>query len=157
MVGANINYQFIDWAHDKIVNSDEDFNHIGTLSAKIFTPNITIGITDWWNITFIQVIGKRVMTWGVKDSSIHHRDEGSDTNFDNANGGLLGDSRIMLRFLALNAGKGPGLRLFLGGGIGIPSKYTLTSSPFVFDKNKISFGNMNTKIFIEECPKSESY
>ena len=27
----------------------------------------------------------------------------------------------------------------------------------IFDKNKISFGNMNTKIFIEECPKSESY
>ena len=24
----------------------------------------------------------------------------------------------------------------------------------VFDKNKISFGNMNTKIFIEECPNS---
>ena len=24
----------------------------------------------------------------------------------------------------------------------------------VFDKNKISFGNMNTKIFIEECPES---
>ena len=23
----------------------------------------------------------------------------------------------------------------------------------VFDKNKISFGNMNTKIFIEECPQ----
>ena len=39
----------------------------------------------------------------------------------------------MLRFLALNAGKGPGLRLFLGGGIGIPSKNTLTSSPFLPD------------------------
>ena len=25
----------------------------------------------------------------------------------------------------------------------------------VFDKNKISFGNMNTKIFIEECPESD--
>ena len=24
----------------------------------------------------------------------------------------------------------------------------------IFDKNKISFGNMNTKIFIEECPES---
>ena len=135
MVGANFNYQFIDWAHDEI--AEENFDHKGTLSAKVFTPNITIGLTDWWNITFSQVFGKRVMTWDVKNStSIHHRDEGSDTDFINntgdiqANGGLLGDSRIMLRFLALNAGTGSGLRLFLGGGIGIPSKNTLTSSPF---------------------------
>ena len=122
MVGANFNYQFIDWAHADNPKDPEGFDHAGTLSATIFTPNITIGITDWWNITFSQVMGRRVMTWGVNNSSIHHRDEGSDTNFDNANGGLLGDSRLMLRFLALNAGKGPGLRLFLGGGIGIPSK-----------------------------------
>ena len=132
MVGANFNYQFIDWGHDKIPNTGEEFDHLGTLSAKIFTPNITIGITDWWNITFSQVFGRRVMTWDVKDNTtIHHRDEGSDTNFKNAVGGILGDSRLMLRFLALNAGKGPGLRLFLGGGIGIPSKNTLTSSPFL--------------------------
>ena len=130
MLGANFNYQFIDWAHDKIAG--EDFEHKGTLSSTVITPAITIGLNDWWNITFIQVIGKRVMTWGVKDSiTIHHRDEGSDSDFDNANGGILGDSRLMLRFLALNAGTGPGLRLFLGGGIGIPSKNTLTSSPFL--------------------------
>ena len=129
MVGANFNYQFIDWSHDKIAG--EDFEHKGTLSATIFTPNITVGLNDWWNITFSQVLGRRVMTWGVNDSSIHHRLEGSDTNFQNAVGGLLGDSRLMLRFLALNAGSGPGLRLFLGGGIGIPSKNTLTSSPFL--------------------------
>jgi len=144
MVGANFNYQFIDWAHDEI--AEENFDHKGTLSAKVFTPNITIGLTDWWNITFSQVFGKRVMTWDVKDNtSIHHRDEGSDTDFINntgdiqANGGLLGDSRIMLRFLALNAGTGSGLRLFLGGGIGIPSRNTLTSSPFVFDKEHRHF------------------
>ena len=140
MVGANFNYQYTNWRHDKIQGSSEEFDHLGTLSAKVFTPNITIGITDWWNITFSQVFGRRVMTWDVKDNTtIHHRDEGSDTDFINnngdiqANGGLLGDSRIMLRFLALNAGKGPGLRLFLGGGIGIPSKNTLTSSPFIKD------------------------
>ena len=131
MVGANFNYQFIDWAHDKVDN--EEFDHAGTLSATVFTPNITIGITDWWNITFSQVMGKRYMTWGVDRITPHHRDEGSDSDFDNAVGGILGDSRIMLRFLALNAGKGPGLRLFLGGGIGIPSKNTLTSSPFLPD------------------------
>ena len=71
------------------------------------------------------------MTWDDPDNvSIHHRDEGSEKNFDNALGGYLGDSRIMLRFLALNAGKGQGIRLFIGGGIAIPSSNTLTSDPF---------------------------
>ena len=136
MVGANFNYQFIDWAHDEIDN--EGFDHAGTLSATIFTPNITIGITDWWNITFSQVIGRRYMTWGVDRITSHHRDEGSDSDFDNnAVGGILGDSRIMLRFLALNAGKGPGLRLFLGAGIGIPSKNQLTKSPFLKNEDGI--------------------
>ena len=103
MVGANFNYQFIDWAHDEI--APEDFDHAGTLSATVFTPNITIGITDWWNVTFSQVIGRRVMTWGVDRITPHHRDEGSDSDFNNnAVGGILGDSRIMLRFLVLNAG-----------------------------------------------------
>jgi len=130
MVGANFKYQFIDWSHDEVDN--EGFDHAGTLSATIFSPNITIGITDWWNITFSQVMGRRYMIWEVDRITPHHRDEGSDSNFDNnAVGGILGDSRIMLRFLALNAGKGPGLRLFLGAGIGTPSKNQLTKSPFL--------------------------
>ena len=127
MVGANFNYQYIDWKHGDI---GEGFDHAGTLNATIFTPNITIGLTDWWNITFSQVIGKRYMTWGVTETSVHHRDEGSQGDFDNAIGGYLGDSRILLRFLVLNAGRGTGLRLFIGGGVGIPSKNTLTSDPF---------------------------
>jgi len=132
MLGVNLNHQFIDWAHEKIAG--EDFEHKGTLSSTVINPNITIGLNDWWNITYLQVIGKRVMAWGVKDSiSIHHRDEGSDSAFDNAVGGILGDSKIILRFLALNAGKGSGLRLFFGTGISIPSKNVLTKSPFIPD------------------------
>ena len=127
MVGANFNYQYINWEHGDI---GEGFKHKGTLSATIITPNITIGLTDWWNITFSQVLGKRYMTWEVAETSDHHRDEGSESDFDNAIGGYLGDSRILVRFLALNAGKGPGLRLFIGGGVGIPSKNTLTADPF---------------------------
>ena len=129
MVGANFNYQFIDWSHGEVDN--EGFDHKGTLNATVFTPNITIGITDWWNITFSQVIGRRYMTWDVDRITPHHRDEGSDSDFDNAIGGILGDSRAMLRFLLFNAGRGPGLRLFLGGGIGIPSKNQLKKSPFL--------------------------
>ena len=56
MVGANYNYQYIDWKHGDI---GEGFDHAGTLSATIFTPNITIGLTDWWNITCSQVICRR--------------------------------------------------------------------------------------------------
>ena len=135
MVGANFNYQFIDWQHGDI---GEGFDHLGTLSATIFSPNITIGLTDWWNITFSQVIGKRYMTWEVDDNvTIHHRDEGSESDFDNANGGYLGDSRILVRFLSVNAGRGPGLRLFIGGGVGIPSKNTLTSDPFFLNGDDI--------------------
>ena len=135
MVGANFNYQFIDWQHGDI---GEGFDHLGTLSATIFSPNITIGLTDWWNITFSQVIGKRYMTWEVDDNvTIHHRDEGSESDFDNAIGGYLGDSRILVRFLALNAGMGPGSRLFIGGGVGIPSKNTLTSDPFFLNGDEV--------------------
>jgi len=135
MVGANFNYQFIDWQHGDI---GEGFDHLGTLSATVFTPNITLGLTDWWNITFSQVMGRRYMTWEVpNETTIHHRDEGSESGFDNAIGGYLGDSRIMLRFLALNAGKGPGLRLFLGGGIGIPSKNSLISDPFFLNGDEV--------------------
>ena len=135
MVGANFNYQFIDWQHGDI---GEGFDHLGTLSATIFSPNITIGLTDWWNITFSQVIGKRYMTWKVDDNTtIHHRDEGSESDFDNAIGGYLGDSRILVRFLALNAGMGPGSRLFIGGGVGIPSKNTLTSDPFFLNGDEV--------------------
>ena len=113
MLGANFNYQFIDWQHDP--TPDEEFHHLGTLSALVLSPSISIGLTDWWNISFSQIWGKRYMTWGPDTTSKHHRDEGSESNFDNANGGYLGDSKIMVRYLLLNAGKGTGVRLFFGG------------------------------------------
>ena len=128
MLGANFNYQFIDWRHDP--TPDEEFHHLGTLSALVLSPGITVGLTDWWNISFSQILGNRYMTWGADTTSKHHRDEGSETNFDNAIGGYLGDSRILVRYLLLNAGRGPGARLFFGGGLVIPSDNSLTSSPF---------------------------
>lgn len=128
MLGANFNYQFIDWRHDP--TPDEEFHHLGTLSALVLSPGITVGLTDWWNISFSQILGNRYMTWGADTTSKHHRDEGSETNFYNAIGGYLGDSRILVRYLLLNAGRGPGARLFFGGGLVIPSDNSLTSSPF---------------------------
>ena len=134
MLGTDFNYQFIDWRHDP--TPDEEFHHLGTLSALVLSPSITVGLTDWWNISLSQILGNRYMTWGADTTSKHHRDEGSETNFANAIGGYLGDSRILVRYLLLNAGKGPGVRLFLGGGLVIPSDNTLTSSPF-FDPGSI--------------------
>ena len=130
MVGADINYQFIDWAHPEIPSEDNVGDHLGTLTAYVVNPSITIGLSDYWNFTYSQVIGKRHMTWENDRETIHHRDESSDSNFENAIGGLLGDSRLMFRYLALNAGSESGKRLFFGGGLVIPSKNTLTSDPF---------------------------
>lgn len=135
MVGLDNNYQYIDWGHPEIAGEVADFenndgDHLGKLSAKIISPNITIGLSNYWNITIGKVIGIRSMTWGKDWESQHHREENSSTDYINAIGGLLGDSRIMLRYLMINGGAGPGHRLFFGGGLVIPSKNTLTKSPF---------------------------
>ena len=135
MVGIDNNYQYIDWGHPEIDGEDANYNdgdgdHLGTLSAKIVSPSITIGLNNYLNMTVSQVFGIRSMTWGKDWDSKHHREEDSSTDFENAVGGLLGDSRLMLRYLLLNDGAGPGIRLFFGAGLVIPSKNTLTSSPF---------------------------
>ena len=41
MLGADYNYQFIDWQHDP--TPDEKFHHLGTLSASI----LSVGMTAW--------------------------------------------------------------------------------------------------------------
>jgi len=131
MVGADFNYQYIDWKHPKIDGEVDVGEHIGTLTAYVLNPSITIGLSDYWNATFSQVIGKRQMTWKNDKESVHHREEGTDTDFeDQAVGGLLGDSRLIFRYLAINSGSGSGKRLFFGAGLVIPSKNTLTANPF---------------------------
>ena len=70
-------------------------------------------------------------------ATIHHRDEGTESDFINAIGGYLGNTKLMLRYLVFNDGQGPGRRLFLGGGFILPSKNTLSSDPFFLnDKGK---------------------
>ena len=135
MVSSDMFYQFIDWRHDQI-DPNEPFDHKGTLATSLIIPKITIGLSDWWNISFQQVLGDRHMGWDLPDSSTHHRPEHSHSNFLNAVGGYLGDSRLMLRYLALNTGRGAGSRLFIGFGYGIPSKNTLTKSPFDKDEEE---------------------
>ena len=130
--------QYIDWWHGALPGSGEGFDHEGTLTSIILSPGLTVGISNYWNITLTQVIGNRFMTWDGDTTTIHHRDEGSHSDFRNAHGGLMGDTRIMLRYLLYNDGRGAGKRLFLGGGLIVPSKNTITSDPFFLNGEPMS-------------------
>ena len=85
-------YQNLDWEHSPIGN--EDYWHSGLLKSYVITPALTIGLSDYFNFTIAKSIGVRIMNYneidGVEPTS-HHRDEGSNTDYYNANGGLLGD------------------------------------------------------------------
>ena len=70
------------------------------------------------------------MGWFGDNHSIHHRDENTSSGFNNAIGGLLGDSKIIFRYLYKNTGAGDGYRIIFGSGLTIPSKNTLTINPF---------------------------
>ncbi len=131
--------QYIDWWHEAIPGSGEGFDHEGTLTTLMLSPAITIGLSNYWNMTITQVLGNRIMTWDGDTTTIHHRDENSLSDFINATGGLIGDTRLMFRYLLYNDGQGSGRRLFFGGGLVFPSKNTITSDPFFLngeDKTK---------------------
>ena len=113
MLSTDILYQFINWKHDQI-DATEPYNHEGTLSTSIIAPKISIGLSDWWNVTFQQILGSRHMAWFPDELSVHHREEGAHTDFDNALGGYLGDGKVIFRYLTLNTGRGIGSRLFFG-------------------------------------------
>ena len=135
MFGLNSSNEYIDWWHDVLPNSQETIEHEGRMVSFVFSPSLTIGFSNYLNISLSQFVGVRSMIWEGNGESIHHRTEGSNTSFSNALGGLLGDTRLLARYLIKNTGKGSGSRLFLGGGLSFPSKNTLTSDPF-FLKNK---------------------
>ncbi len=130
MFGLDNVIQYIDWWHEALPGSGEGFDHDGTLTSVILSPTLTIGLSNYWNFTLGQSIGNRIMTWDGDTTTIHHRDEGTNSNFDNAKGGMMGDTRFVFRYLVVNDGRGAGKRWFLGSGLVIPSKNTLTSDPF---------------------------
>ena len=130
MVGLDNMNQYIDWWHDALPGSGEGFEHEGTLTSVILSPTLTIGLSNYWNFTLGQSLGNRIMTWDGDTTTIHHRDEGTNSNFKNAEGGIMGDTRLMFRYLLFNDGQGTGKRCFIGSGLVIPSKNTLTSDPF---------------------------
>ena len=135
MVSANMNLQHIDWSHG--ATEDEDFDHWGHLNSTILMPSITIGLSDYWNINYTQIIAVRKMGFGPHQESQHHRDESSLDNFVNANGGWLGDGKLKFKYLLNNTGMLAGNRTFLGLGLSIPSDNVLTSSPFFPSEDEV--------------------
>ena len=127
MGSLDYSYEYLDWWHDDI---GEGFSHSGLLNSHVINPALTIGLSDYVNLTISHTIGKRVMDYKGLNETPHHRDEDSESNFINAVGGMRGDSRFLLRYLILNDGI-QGNRLFIGSGLAIPSKNRLTKSPFI--------------------------
>ena len=125
----NIN-QYVDWWHSAIPGPSEGFDHEGTLISTIIVPKVTIGLSNYWNLTLSQSLGNRYMNWNGDTTTIHHRDEGTSTDFFNAIGGYFGDTQIIARYLLFNDGAGVGKRFFIGSGLKIPSGATLTSDPY---------------------------
>ena len=148
MLFADLNYQNFDWWHDIIPDANEfdlngeKFEHRGQFNNESLNIGFTIGLNDYWNLTVSQLISKRCMEWeGPVDSNgesltVHHRTECSSTDFFDGNeqkafGGYLSDTKINFKYLLYNQGKGPGNRLFIGGGFMIPTPYTITESPWL--------------------------
>jgi len=131
--GIQSHFTYIDWWHDPI--GKEPFDHSGSLNTFIIRPSILYGISDKWNLMVTSTLGLRMMNWNVSDASIHHRTETSLSEFDNANGSVLGDSKIILRYLVKNTGMQNGFRIYTGGGLTIPSNSVLTADPYFLNSN----------------------
>jgi len=132
--GIQSHFTYIDWWHDPI--GKEPFDHSGSLNTFIIRPSILYGISDKWNLMVSSTLGLRTMNWNVSDASIHHRTETSLSEFDNASGSVLGDSKIILRYLVKNTGLQNGYRIYTGGGLTIPSNSILTSDPYFLNGNE---------------------
>lgn len=126
--GVQLQSMFIDWWHDPV--EGEPFKHSGLLNTYLVRPSIIYGASDRINLMASTSIGVRSMVWNGGKNSVHHRTESTLTDFKNAEPGMLGDTQLIVRYLAKNDGSGEGSRVFLGGGISVPSKSQLTADPF---------------------------
>ena len=131
MFSMDYNYQYIDWAHDPIPG--ENFDHLGNLITHVVSPTLTIGLSNYLNLTVKQAIGVRSMDWMGIENSDHHRDENTLSDFKNAHGSKLGDTDLLLKYLITNAGSESGSRIFLGLGLSLPATSVLTKSPYLSD------------------------
>ena len=132
--GIQSYFTYIDWWHEPIGN--EAFDHSGSLNTFLIQPSILYGISDKWNFLATLTLGVRMMDWNESNESIHHRTETSFSDFINANGSILGDTKFILRYLVKNTGLENGFRIYTGGGLTIPSNSVLTSDPYFLNGNE---------------------
>ena len=112
MLSGNYNYQYINWSHDPI--EGEPFAHLGNLVTNLITPTITIGLSDYVNLSYQQALGVRSMDWMGEEESQHHRDENSLSDFlEQAKGSVFGDATINLKYLLTNTGMMAGSRVLV--------------------------------------------
>ena len=136
--------QYIDWWHAPV--PEENFEHKGILITSIIRPGLIYGLGSKVNLSASTTLGLRSMSFNKDNESVHHRDEHSASDFDNAEGGILGDSRIILRYLLKNTGAGDGYRIILGSGITLPSKNNLTKSPFLESDEGFILNQLHTSL-----------
>ena len=129
--GVQSGITIIDWWHEAL--GAEQFEHSGLLNTYLLQPKIVYGFSQKLNLAINVSFGLRQMHWNVSDESIHHRDETTLSNFRNAIGSILGDSKIIVRYLINEAGSELGKRFYLGAGLVIPGSSVLTSDPFFLD------------------------
>ena len=152
MFSMNYNYQYFDWSHDPVPG--EPFQHKGNLVTNIITPTITIGLSDYFNISYQQTIGIRSMDWMGDSTSMHHQDGDTSTDFRNAIGSIFGDGTINVKYLITNTGTQSGSRIFLGAGLIIPSKSVLTVNPFLENEDGEALNEHRHYSLSDGCYKS---
>jgi hypothetical protein len=116
--GIQSSINMIDWWHEEL--GAENFEHTGLLNTYILLPNLVYGISEKLNLAFNVSFGARIMYWHTSNESIHHRSESTLSSFRNAAGSILGDSRIIVRYLINESGSELGKRFYLGTGVVIP-------------------------------------
>ena len=126
--GVQTSYTTINWWHEAL--EAEQFEHSGLLNTYLLQPKGIFGISEKFNISYSTTLGLREMHWYVAEESVHHRDENTRSNFLNAIGSVLGDSRFILRYLLKDVGTEMGYRIYTGSGLVIPGSSVLTSDPF---------------------------
>ena len=75
MFGFDNSNEYIDWWHDVLPGSQEDFDHEGRMVSGIFTPNLTVGLSNYINISFSQTIGFRNLIWDCLIFASEHKAE----------------------------------------------------------------------------------
>ena len=70
MGSLDYSYEYLDWWHEAL-GYGEDFEHSGLLYSHIINPALTIGLSDYVNLTISQSIGVRTMDYKGINNTPH--------------------------------------------------------------------------------------